>query len=223
MSHREVLSQDEERPAVFERLHAQPAEPLLDQVHGWIESRQRSETRTLPNPTGDVGVRIAVREAERTSESQVHSQVERVPWYQTRVGCINCKKTYSLQSDLYRITWTALFEMGVDATEFTVQVQKYWTDDSTKEFPHWEQDVWTFHYITILEIKRKEKVWGQVKIVVLTNMEHTGHQHEEQCSSSVVHYQVVPRDPPEWGILLLRQLPRKVYDHLKLIDVPGYI
>ena len=79
MSHREVLSQDEERPAVFERLHAQPAKPLLDQVRGWIKSRQRSETRTLPNPTGDVGVRIAVHEAEQTSKSQVHSQVERVP------------------------------------------------------------------------------------------------------------------------------------------------
>ena len=79
MSHREVLSQDEERPAVFERLHAQPAEPLLDQVRGWIESRQRSETRTLPNPTGDLEVCIAVHEAEQTSESQVHNQLERVP------------------------------------------------------------------------------------------------------------------------------------------------
>ena len=55
------------------------------------------------------------------------------------------------------------------------------------------------------------------------NIEHTRHQHEEQCSSSVVHYQVIPKDSPEWGILLLRQLPRKVYDHLKLIDVPEYI
>ena len=148
---------------------------MLDQVRGWIESRQRSETRALPNPTGDVGVRIAVHEAKRTSESQVHSQVERVPWYQTRVGCINCKKTYSLQSDLYRITWTTLFEMGVDATEFTVQVQKYWTDNFIREFPHWEQGVWTFHYVTFLEIRRKEKVWGQVRIVVLMNMEHTEH------------------------------------------------
>ena len=76
MSHKEVLSQDEERSAVFEQLHAQPAEPLLDQVRGWIESRQRSETRTLPNPTGDIGVHIAVQEVEQTSESQVHSQVE---------------------------------------------------------------------------------------------------------------------------------------------------
>ena len=65
--------------------------------------------------------------------------------------------------------------MGVDATEFTVQVQKYWTDDSIREFPHWEQDVWTFHYITFLKLKKEEKVWGQVRIVVLTNMEHTGH------------------------------------------------
>ena len=140
MPHGEVLSQDEERPTLYEGLHAQPEERPLDRVQDWIESRRRRQESASVNPTGFV------------AESQVHQVVERVPWYESRIGCVTCKQTLALQTDLFEIAWTAYFDASLLKTSYSVRVHKYWPEAPFREFPIWENNVWTHHYVILMDL-----------------------------------------------------------------------
>ena len=138
------------------------------------------------------------------------------------MGCVICKQTLALQTDLFEIAWTAYFDASLLKTSYSVRVHKYWPEALFREFPIWENNVWTHHYIILMDLLEQQRVWAQIRVVVLTNKAHMDHQPVE-CSSSVVYLQLVPRNPPEWGKNYLYHLPRRVWEHLTQVRDQGFI